>query len=300
MPKKSMGLSHINHAFSGEQDEHQIHLTQEEEPIITTNTDKKFVVFKLVDTKKRGGTHIPNIDDVVNPETGKEERMRLLVGVPDIWVKDQKHLDADYIRQNAKSLHFPRGAKVLRIAETDTAMLTFARLTRHNVKGKNGWPGSKFGFYEYDAAKEAQAALNKELLELDMAILVKGLTNEQVKKYMSFLKLPMFDQISGEIKNPDLLKRELMLYAKRNPTDFEKLAKERTKEIEISSLVNDMILDEKIDIGSQPGRAFWAKGGGLIGVIPNGRKTNEYLTELAMTNTEDGRTFLKQLQENSK
>lgn len=300
MSKKPLGLSHINHAFSGEPEDHVNHLVSDEEPIRTTQTDKKFVIFKLVDTKKRGGTHIPNIDDVVNPDTGKEERMRLLVGVPDIWVKDQKHLDADYVRQNAKSLHFPRGTKVLRIPETDAAMLTFARLTRHNVKGVNGWPGSKFGFFEYDAAKEAQTALDKELLELEMAILVKGLTNDQVKKYMTFLKMPMYDQVSGEVKNPDLLKRELMLYAKRQPEQFEKLVKERTKEIDISSLVNNMILDEKIDIGSQPGRAFWAKGGGLIGVIPKGRLAKEYLTELAMTNTEDGRTFLNQLQENSK
>ena len=66
----------------------------------------KYHIFKLVDTKKKGGTYIPNIDDIINPETGREERARLLVGVESIWIKDQKHLDADYVKQNAKSLVF--------------------------------------------------------------------------------------------------------------------------------------------------------------------------------------------------
>ena len=91
-----------------------------------------------------------------------------------------------------------------------------------------------------------------------------------------------------------------MLYAKRRPDAFKSLIQERSKEVETTHLVNKLIVDAKIDIASQSGRAFWANGGGLIGVIPNGRRPNEYLAELAMTNSEEGRTFNKQLQENSK
>ena len=59
-------------------------------------------------------------------------------------------------------------------------------------------------------------------------------------------------------------------------------------------------MDAKIDISSQVGRVFWANGGGLIGAIPNGVKPVEYLTDLAMTNTEDGKLFLGQLNNSGK
>lgn len=256
----------------------------------------KYHIFKLVDSNKKGGTYIPNIDDIINPETGREERARLLVGVNSIWIKDQKHLDADYVRQNAKSLSFPRGQKILRIPDWDTAALQFARLCRHNIGSPNRKSGSKFEFFEYDPAKQAKEALERESLEIDMAIIARELDELSLKKYFSFLKLPLHDEI-GELKTVDLLRKELMLYAKRNPKQFQELVNNRSKEVEISYLVKKAILASKIDIGSQPGRAFWGNGGGLIGIIPPNRLPYDYLTELALTNTEEGRTFQKQLKE---
>lgn len=261
-----------------------------------TPTETKYHIFKLVDTKKKGGTYIPNIDDVINPETGKEERMRLLVGVDTVWIKDQKHLDADYVRQNAKSLNFPRGAKCLRIPDWDKASLTFARLCRHNIGNPNRKSGSKFEFFEYDPAKQAAEALKRESLEIDMAIVARELDETMLKKYISFLKMPMHDDL-GELKSIDLLRKELMLYAKRNPFQFQDLVQNKAKEVETSYLIKKAILSAKIDIGSQPGRAFWSGGGGLIGVIPAKRLAADYLTELALTNTEEGRTFQQQLKE---
>jgi hypothetical protein len=91
-----------------------------------------------------------------------------------------------------------------------------------------------------------------------------------------------------------------MLYAKRNPFLFRDLINNKSKEVEISYLIKKGILSAKIDVGSQPGRAFWANGGGLIGIIPPKRQALDYLTELALTNTEEGRTFQKQLNETMK
>lgn len=259
-------------------------------------TETKYHVFKLVDTKKKGGVYIPNIDDIINPETGREERARLLVGVESIWVKDQKHIDQDYIRNNAKSLTFPRGTKCLRIPDWDVAALTFARLCRHNIGNPHRKSGSKFEFYEYDPAKQAAEALKKESLEIDMAILARELDEVSLKKYASFLKMPMYDEI-GELKTTDSLRKEMMLFAKRNPFEFQDLVNNKTKEIEINFLVKKAILSAKIDAASQPGRAFWSGGGGLIGVIPSNKQPLDYLTELALTNTEEGRTFQNQLKE---
>lgn len=297
-------LKDVNFSLNGETQATESSINQDEIARIAVmdnppNTQTKYHIFKLVDTKKKGGTYIPNIDDVINPETGKEERIRLLSGVESIWVKDQKGLDPDYIKQNAKSLAFPRGAKCLRIPDWDKTALEFARICRHNIGNPNRKSGSKFEFFEYDPAKQAKEALERESLEIDMAIVARELDEVTLKKYSSFLKITMHDEL-GELKTIDSLRKELMLYAKRNPFLFRDLISTKSKEVEINYLVKKGILSAKIDVGSQPGRAFWANGGGLIGIIPQKRQALEYLTELALTNTEEGRQFQKQLKETLK
>jgi hypothetical protein len=297
-------LKDVNFSLQGETQQSESSLFQEDvarQAVLdsATTTETRYHIFKLVDTNKKGGTYIPNIDDVINPETGKEERIRLLSGVESIWVKDQKGLDADYIKQNAKSLAFPRGAKCLRIPDWDKTALEFARICRHNIGNPNRKTGSKFEFFEYDPAKQAKEALERESLEIDMAIVARELDEVTLKKYASFLKITMHDEL-GELKTIDSLRKELMLYAKRNAFLFRDLINNKSKEVEITYLIKKGILSAKIDVGSQPGRAFWANGGGLIGVIPSKRQALDYLTELALTNTEEGRTFQKQLNETMK
>jgi len=294
-------LKDIQFAMASEPSESESSLQQQEiadyaVDSVPVSQETKYHIFKLVDTKKKGGTYIPNIDDIINPETGREERARLLVGIDSIWIKDQKNLDPDYVRQNAKSLSFPRGAKCLRIPDWDHTSLQFARLCRHNIGSPNRKTGSKFEFFEYDPAKQASEALERESLEIDMAIIARELDEKSLKKYISFLKISMHDEL-GELKAIDFLRKELMLYAKRNPREFQDLVNNKSKEIEISYLIKKAIISAKIDIGSQPGRAFWANGGGLIGIIPTKRQASDYLTELALTNTEEGRTFQTQLKQ---
>ena len=177
--------------------------------------------------------------------------------------------------------------------------MQFARSCRHNIGSPNRKTGSKFEFFEYDPQKQAKEALDRESLEIDMAIIARELDESTLKKYVSFLKIPMNDEL-GELKTLDLLRKELMLYAKRNVYQFQDLVNNKSKEVEVNYLVKKGVLSAKIDIGSQPGRAFWANGGGLIGIIPINRQPVEYLTELALTNTEEGRTFQKQLNETMK
>lgn len=297
-------LKDVQFAQQGEKTDPEISFQQEEiSRFAVQDAPKqqgtKYHIFKLVDTKKKGGTYIPNIDDVINPETGREERMRLLVGVDSIWIKDQKNLDADYIRQNAKSLSFPRGAKILRIPDWDKTSLEFARLCRHNIGSPNRKTGSKFEFFEYDPAKQAAEALERESLEIDMAIIARQLDETSLRKYVSFLNIRLHDDI-GELKTIDSLRKELMLYAKRNPKQFQDLVNNKSKEVEINYLIRKAIIQAKIDIASKPGRAFWSNGGGLIGVIPTSRQPLEYLTELALTNSEEGRQFQQQVKDNIK
>ena len=249
-----------------------------------------YVIFKLVNNKN-GGTYIPNVDDVVNPVTKKVERIRLLVGIDSIWVKDQKDVSVDYIRQNSRSLEFPRGQKILMIPKWDKAALEFAQICRHNIGAPNRKSGSKFEFFEYNPKKQAEAALKKEMLELDMAIKARELPEDKMKKMASFLGIRFVDDL-GQAKPADALRTELMLTAKRTPELFEKYLD--AKEVDIQFMIKKAILDSTIDLGGGSGNASWGTGGS-IGKIPTGAKPLQYLTELAMTNSEEGRAFLEKL-----
>src|SRR5690348_10435148 len=63
-------------------------------------TAKAYYIFKLVDSNKKGGVRLASTDDVVNPATGRTERIRLLNGVDSVWIKDQKDLPKDYHLSN--------------------------------------------------------------------------------------------------------------------------------------------------------------------------------------------------------
>lgn len=256
--------------------------------------EKKYIIFKLVKQNRNGGVNIPNIDDVVNPATGKVERMRLLAGVDSIWMKDQKDLPKEYVEKNGRNLYFPRGAKFIRIDELDHTALEFARLCRHNVGAKNRRTGSKVEFYEYDPMREAKAAEEKEFLELEMAIKAKEMPTEKMKKHASFLKINFVNEM-GMPKPDERIRAEYMLYAKRNPDFFKKTAD--TEEVDIQYAIKMAITDAKIDVGSRQGAAFWSGTNGVISMIPPNKSPVEYLTELALTNSVEGRAFKDQLKQ---
>lgn len=263
--------------------------------------EKEWYLFKLVDNNRSGGVYIPNIDDVVNPETitkenpkGKVERARILSGVNSIWVKDQKDLTPEYIRQNGRSIEFPRGHKMLRIAAHDETMLYYARVCNSNVGNPNRVRSSRFEFYEYDFAAAETEAFERENFELEMALIAKQEKVEQMKKHAAFLGIRMTNDI-GEKKTDDGIRREYVMAAKRNPDHFQKTR--NTPQIEISWLVRKAISETLIDIGREPQKIFWSNGGGMIGVYPQGETPQDYLTNLAMTNSEEGIRFKEQLKQ---
>lgn len=295
-----MKLSDVEFSQKGEPTQKQTTSSLAEQGIIndikTGNEQlagEKFYIFKLVNNTRKGGVHIPGIDDVMNPNTKRMERIRLLSGVDTIWMKEQKDVSPEYVRQNQRSLSFIRGTKILRIPEYDTTALEFARICSHNIGSPSKRTGSRFEFYEYDPAKEAEEALNREMLELDMAIEAKKQPEASMMKHAAFLGISMMGDYNIP-KNPDTIRREYILAAKRNPVLFQKTL--ASKEVEISWMVRRAISDSKIELNREGGRAYWANNGGMIGSIPKMANPVIYLTELAMTNTEEGIMFKEQLQ----
>ena len=279
-------------------------LRQESDDSLST----KVHCFKLVNNNRKGGVYIPNIDDVIRPVEelknaegvvigkvgGGVERMRLLAGVDTVWQKDQKELTPLYINQNGRSISFPRGVRMIQIPEWDKTALTFARLCSHNIGSKSRKAGSKFEFYEYNPAKEQEEALHREEFELDMAIEAKNMPAEKMKKHANFLGIRATDDY-GFAKTDDGIRREYVIYAKRNPELFNKT--KGSKEVEINWLVRKAISDAKIEVNREPGKIYWANGGGLICHCPATITPDRHLTDLALTPSEDGIRFKEQLEQ---
>lgn len=262
-----------------------------------TLSQVKYHVFKLVNNTRKGGVYLPNIDDVFNPETKKVERMRLLSGISSVWLKDQEKLTPEYIRNNGRSPHFIRGTRLLQVPEHDETMLTFMRLSSHNIGSKSKKAGSPYSFYEYDAALEEKRAFEREDFEIEMAIKAKGASADEMKKHASFLGIRLVNDL-GLPKTEDGIRSEYTRYARKNPDYFEKTFK--SKEVEIGWLVRKAIMDTLIEINREPGKIHWANGGGIISAIPQQTEPVGYLVELAMTNSDDGKRFLEHLQKTVK
>lgn len=261
----------------------------------TNIVEQQFVIFKLVGNKRKGRVYVDGIDDaVMNPKSGKRERIWLLNSADSIWQSDLIELikDKDFMRRNRRSLLFESG--VCRIPVWDDRALEFARACRHNVGSKDRRTGSKYEFIEYDPIKQQEEAIKKEYFEIEMVLKAKDMEVNKMKKVASFLAISFNDDF-GQYKGDDGIRRELIIYAKRNPKNFEKYID--SKEVEIAYLVKKAILEAKIDLTAQGGNAIWAGGKGFIAKIPISRKPLEYLTELAMTNTEEGRGFKEQLEQ---
>ena len=119
-------LSDVQYSLQGEQRAQEA--SQAQANIVAdikaaNDTGTKYYVFKLVSNTRKGGVHVPGIDDVVNPATGKMERIRLLTGVDTIWLKEQKDVTQEYAKMNQRNLSFVRGTKILRIPEWDHTAL---------------------------------------------------------------------------------------------------------------------------------------------------------------------------------
>jgi hypothetical protein len=287
-------LSDVQFSLRGEQKNTEALSLGEQEIVTELRQDRgvRYHIFKLLANTRKGGVHVPGVDDVINPATGKMERIRLLSGVDTIWVKEQKDITPEYVRNNMRSLTFVRGTKILRIPEWDTTALEFARITRHNVGSSSNKTGSHFEFYEYDPAREQEEMFKREALELEMAILAKEMPAEKMRKHAAFLGLRLIDDL-GLPKTDDGLRREYMVYAKRNPEYFQKT--KDSKEIDIMWMIKRGILDSKIEIGREPGKIYWSNGGGLIGVMSKQDTPEKYLLNLALTNTQEGEAFRDQL-----
>jgi hypothetical protein len=280
-----------NPAIASEQFASATAVAQALQTPITAQTHR---IFKLVNTKRNGRVHISGIDDVIDPVTKRLTRIRLLSGFESIWQKDQKDLPEDFVKMNQRSLTFEN--KILSVPVYDTQALEFISVCRSNIKSPNKTRAAKHPFFEWDPEEMQKEQLKKRRFKLDAIKLALGETDmNRIRKHCSFLKIPMMDMLGFPLTDSGL-SDAYALYAEQNPDIF--MTTREDPRINISWLVKRAIIDAKIDLGKQPNTACWANGGGFICKVPDPSKATEYLIELAMLHTDEGKQFLMQLQEN--
>lgn len=304
------GIKEIEYAMKGEQ-QPKPPAVQDFVPDRGTpypdNTPKtvKRNVFKLANPNKEGGVRIQGIDHVIDPRTvtvdkplgDGPEMIRLLSGVTTIWAKEQKNISEEYIRRNLRFLEWPRGTKFMSIPDWDVAGLEFARLCRHNRRSPNNVSGSKTEFFEYDPNEAARAQYEAQMLEIQMVLKANEQTEDKMKKHAFYLGIPLFDSITGAPKSMNVLRTEYILRAKNDPKGF-KMSFD-SKEVDVQFLIRNAIVDGKIDITRGDGKAYWGRNGAVICVLPKTEMPIPYLTQLALTNSKEGKDFLKELERQS-
>jgi len=125
-----------------------------------------------------------------------------------------------------------------------------------------------------------------------MAIKAREMATEKMKKHASFLGIQPYNEL-GLPKEDRHLRAEYMMYAKRNPQLFKETVDSEL--VDIQYAIKMAIVDSKIDVGRQPGTAFWANSMGMICKLPTNKNVLEALTELAFMPTPEGKDFKEKL-----
>ena len=291
---KAASIKDVNFSLKGEATQttpfeqfEQLHLVSQE-PIAP---DSGRVILKLVDSTRKGGINVDGIDDVINPDTKKKERIRLLRGVETIWLKEQKDLDKEYINKNRRSLRFEAGVCILE--PTDSAGIKFSEISNNSADNPSAIPGKKHRFFKWNPLAQEKAALEKEKLEIQAMQLAMAQPYDKVKKHAAFLGGISFVDQMGEARSEDGIRTLYIIKAKQNPKRFMETIE--SKEVEVAYLIKKAIMDSKIDLGGASGSVKWANGG-YICKLPKGRTPHEYLLELALLPNDEGKTFLEHLQ----
>lgn len=293
-PKGGTSLSTIQNTILGDSHEelHKVQTEHEYSEIAkadATETPTEFVVFKLVDTKKKGRVYLDSINDTIHPETKKVERMRLLAGVDSVWLKDQKDVTEEYAKLNRRSLIFE--GKILRIPSWDTAAIEFARRASHCIDNPSRRTGSKTEYFEWNPKKQAEEALKKQHFMVDAMQKAFNVPDELMKKHALYLNVSFIDEV-GFPKQIESIRKDYALKAQQDPKRFMETLDSPL--VEISFLVKKALSDSKIDLGRERNKAYWSTGKFICSIPPH-QVAHAYLVEFASAGSPEANDFLEQL-----
>ena len=287
---KAAGVSHV-HSYDNEsvRENRQYEESQAAQSGAVRN-GVTYKVYKLTDTTKKGKYHMEGVDDVWNPANNRMERIRLLNGFPSLSIEDQKHLEKAFLEKNRRSLVFD--ARILRVPDWDMAAIEFLEKSNANIDNPNKKGTRKLTFFEWNPHRQAEIERKKRIANVEAIKYASMASTEEMRKHSNYLGINFTDEL-GFPKSDEALRNDYELYAEAQPNKFMQSA--GSKEVEVAYIVKKAILDNKIDLLSRKGSAYWAGDGGFICKIPGTAHPKDYLVEYAMMPNDESQQFLSQL-----
>jgi len=289
---KAIGITEFNLSQQGEfnnsRQQEEASVALNEAPVSDQGTT--FKIFKLSDTKKNGKYHMEGIDDVWNEKKGRMERIRLLRGYPSIWVEDQKGLEKSFVEQNRRSLIFDR--RILRVADYDVEALEFLNICNANVDNPNRKGTRKVTFFQWNPQRTAELERAKRVAKVEAIKYASLASDEEMRKHCNYLGISFTDEL-GMPKSNEAIRNDYELYAEAQSAKFMQSA--GSKEVEVAFTIKKALIDNRIDINSRKGSAYWSNDGGFICKIPTDKLPENYLVEYAMYPQDECKAFLEQL-----
>ena len=252
-------------------------------------------IFILSNDKRQGKVHLDVEEDVIDPKTNEPRRMRLLRGAKSIWFDEQSPsvYPAAYVNKNVLDLEFEKGVCIIPINKP--LMIQAAELTNRNLatKKKNGAMArpKDIYFYEWNPIEINKVAMDEENDVIKAMGLAMNAPLDEMLAHSSYLNIPSADEM-GVPLDEAALRTAYIKKAKNESKKF--LQSAQSPVVKVSHMVRVAIAGGKIDIGRQPGTAYWTDGG-FISALPEGRDEAEYLIEYAMSYGEPNTEFLNQL-----
>ena len=287
---KAAGVSHV-HSYDNEsvRENRQYEESQAAQSGAVRN-GVTYKVYKLTDTTKKGKYHMEGVDDVWTPKNNRMERIRLLNGFPSLSIEDQKHLEKAFLEKNRRSLVFD--ARILRVPDWDMAAIEFLEKSNANIDNPNKKGTRKLTFFEWNPHRQAEIERKKRIAKVEAIKYASMASTEEMRKHSNYLGINFTDEL-GFPKSDEALRNDYELYAEAQPNKFMQSA--GSKEVEVAYIVKKAILDNKIDVHSKRGSAYWAGDGGFICKIPGTAQPKDYLVEYAMMPNDESQQFLSQL-----
>ena len=287
---KAAGVSHV-HSYDNEsvRENRQYEESQAAQSGAVRN-GVTYKVYKLTDTTKKGKYHMEGVDDVWTPKNNRMERIRLLNGFPSLSIEDQKHLEKAFLEKNRRSLVFD--ARILRVPDWDMAAIEFLEKSNANIDNPHKKGTRKLTFFEWNPHRQAEIERKKRIAKVEAIKYASMASTEEMRKHSNYLGINFTDEL-GFPKSDEALRNDYELYAEAQPNKFMQSA--GSKEVEVAYIVKKAILDNKIDVHSKRGSAYWAGDGGFICKIPGTAQPKDYLVEYAMMPNDESQQFLSQL-----
>lgn len=254
-------------------------------------------IFKLSNDKRKGKVFIDVEEDVIDPATGQQRRMRLLRGAKSIWMDEQPPtvFPEKYVAKNILSLEFENGVMIINANEP--LKLQAALHTNCNEKvRKNAGIYAKhkpYYFYEWNPVEQNEKAIAEEDAVIKAMQLAMTATVEEMVPHAHYLKIEFADEM-GVAFDESALRAAYIRRAKNQPAKF--LNSIHSPTVKIAFMIKKAMDKGLIDLGTQVGAAYWTDGG-FISTLPEGRDSSDYLIEFAMTHGDANVAFMNQLKE---